>query len=116
MDASELPQQGAGVAVPQRVRRSGNRLLRLLSHPLVSDTLAGAVIAGASALAEGKGRAAAGKAAGLGAAAAAVKASKGPNRVAVALGIALIELAAGQLLARQQCKSGKRKGRKRAAD
>jgi len=109
-----LPKAVAGMPVPKRIRRPAKRLMAALSHPLVSDTVAGAVIAGAAALAEGKDRRDVGKAAGLGAAAAAVKASKGANRIAVALAIALIELAAARMAAGSA--KSKKKGRKSARD
>jgi hypothetical protein len=114
MAPGQLPEAVADLRVPERIRRPAGRLRKALSHPLVSDTIAGAVIAGAAALAEGKDRRAIGKAAGLGAAAAAVKASKGANRIAVALAIAVIELAAARIAA--PTAKSKKKARKADED
>ncbi len=96
--APKLPKHIAGVKVPKRLRRSA--LLAYANNPLVSDTIAAALIAGAAALADRKKKGGVAKAAGLGAGAAAVKASKGANRVGVALLIALAEVAVGALARR----------------
>ncbi len=100
----------AGLKVPKDVRRSIGTLRKLAGKPLVSDTIAAALIAGAAALAQNKGRSEAAKAAGLGAAAAAVKATKGADRLAVAVAIALLELAAGRMATKKSRKA--RKGKK----
>ena len=84
--------------IPKRLRRAAAPLLAAASRPLVSDTIAAALIAGATALVDRKGARAANKAAGLGGGAAAVKASKGANRIALALAVALAEAAAGRMV------------------
>lgn len=83
--------------VPKRVRRAVGPLLAAADRPLVSETVAAALIAGATALVDKKGLRTAIKAAGLGAGAAAVKSSKGANRIGLAAAIALAEAAAGAL-------------------
>ncbi len=84
--------------VPKRLRRAAAPLLAAANKPLVSETIAAALIAGATALVDRKGLRAAFKAAGLGAGAAAVKSSKGVNRIKLAAAIALLEAAAGSLV------------------
>ena len=86
--------------VPKRVRRAAAPLLAQANRPLVSETLAAALIAGATALVDKKGARAAIKAASLGAGAAAVKTSKGANRIGLALLIALAEATAGALVSK----------------
>ncbi len=101
--AAVIPKRIAGVKVPKRLRRALGPLAAAANRPLVSEAIAAALIAGATALVDKKGARAAIKAAGLGAGVAAVKASKGTNRIALALAIALAETAAGALV------GGKRK-------
>lgn len=96
----QLRNQVAGVGMPKRLRRPANRFLALAGHPIVSDAIAAALVAGAGALAQRKGKSDVAKAAGLGAAAAAVKASKGANRLTVALAIALAEVGIAALARR----------------
>ncbi len=98
----------SGVKPSKELRKGTKRLLRLANHPIVSDTVAAALIAGAAALAQNRGRSEASKAAGLGAAAAAVKASKGKNRIAVALAVALAEMLAGRIVAGKPKKQKKK--------
>jgi hypothetical protein len=98
------------VKLPKRLRRAAAPLLAYANQPLVSDTLAAALVAGATALVDKKGARGAIKAAGLGAGVAAVKASKGSNRVGLALLIALAEAAAGALVASGEKGKAERKG------
>ncbi len=84
--------------VPKRLRRAIAPLLAAANRPLVSEAVAAALIAGATALVDKKGLRGAIKAAGLGAGAAAVKASKGTNRIGLALAIALTQAAAGTVV------------------
>ncbi len=94
---AELPKHVGGVSVPKRLRPTAGRFLAFVRHPLVTDTIAAALVAGAGALAQQKGRREIAKAAGLGAAAAAVKASKGTNRLGVALLVVVAEVAVARL-------------------
>lgn len=97
---ARLPKQVGGVTVPKRLRPTAGRLLTFLNHPLVGETIAAALVAGAGALAQRKSRSEVAKAVGLGAAAAAVKASRGTNRLGVAVLVALAEVAVAGLAKR----------------
>jgi hypothetical protein len=88
------------VKVPKRLRRAVAPLLAAANKPLVSETIAAALIAGATALVDKKGMRAAIRAAGLGAGAAAVRSSKGANRIGLAAAIALAQAAAGTAMNR----------------
>ncbi len=109
---SRIPKTIAGVRIPKELRGPAQALLTLAGHPIVSDTIAAALVAGSAALAERKGRSEAGKAAGVGAAAAAVKASDGANRIAIALAVAATQLLVSRM---SQRRSGKRKQEKKSA-
>ncbi len=108
---SRIPKQIAGVRVPKELRRPAETLLGLASHPIVSDTIAAALVAGSAALAERKSRADVGKAAGIGAAAAAVKASNGANRVAIALAVAAAQLLVAELTHSRSSKAKRKKAK-----
>jgi hypothetical protein len=95
--AARPARQIGGVRVPKQLGPSADRLVAFLRHPLVTDAIAAALVAGAGALAQGKGRREIAKAAGLGAGVAAVKASKGTERLGVAVLIAMAEVAVAAL-------------------
>ena len=99
-NARKVPKRIGGVKVPKRLRRSAKPLRALADQPLVSDTVAAALLAAAAALVDKKSRKSIAKAAGLGAGAAAVKASHGANRLGTAALIALAEVAVGAALTR----------------
>jgi hypothetical protein len=96
----KVPKRIGGVKVPKRLRRSAEPLLALADKPLVSDTVAAALLAAAAALVDKKDRKGVAKAAGLGAGLAAVKASQGANRLGTAALIALAEVAVGAAVKR----------------
>ncbi|HEY0447048.1 MAG TPA: hypothetical protein VGD19_11405 [Allosphingosinicella sp.] len=119
MGGRRIPKRIGGVKVPKKLRRRAEALLGWADRPIVSDTIAAALIAGAGAIADGKSHRDAGKAASLAAGAAAVKAANGADRIGLALGIAASELAAGLtgLLGdedRPKASRGKRRKRARA--
>jgi hypothetical protein len=90
-----IPKRIGSVKVPKRLRRRAEKLLDWAEHPIVNQTIAAALIAGAAALADGKGRRDIVKAAGLGAGAASIKAAHGAQRIELALAIAATQIAAG---------------------
>jgi hypothetical protein len=49
-DATKLPKRIAGVKVPKELRQSGGKLLEAVSHPLVMDIAAAALMAAAARL------------------------------------------------------------------
>lgn len=48
-----LPKQIAGVKLPKKFRKSGDKVIDALSHPLIADFAAAALIAAATALRDG---------------------------------------------------------------
>lgn len=53
--AVKLPKRIAGVKVPKSVRSGGEKLVDALSHPLIADIAAAALLAAAAALRDDKG-------------------------------------------------------------
>jgi hypothetical protein len=98
----KLPREIAGIKISKELRSAIEPVMRFANHPLVSDTLAAALLAGASALGGKKGasaaKASADATAGVIDAAsdagkAAVDAATGANRVGLALAVAAGEIA-----------------------
>ena len=58
---AKLPKRVAGVKVPKQLREPGGKLLDAIRHPLVMDVAAAALMAAATALRDGKVRAALGQ-------------------------------------------------------
>ncbi|MGE5722044.1 MAG: hypothetical protein ACM3YM_06240 [Sphingomonadales bacterium] len=96
--AVKLPKSIAGVPIGKELRHAVEPVLSWAHHPLVSDTLTAALLAGATVLADGKGRADRGKAA-AGAGAAAGAAASGAGKGAAPIGLALA-IAAGEIASR----------------
>lgn len=59
-DTARLPKRIAGVKVPKKLRAPGGRLLEAVSHPLVMDIAAAALMAAAARLRDETGKSAAG--------------------------------------------------------
>jgi hypothetical protein len=97
---AKLPKEIAGVKIGKELRHAVEPVMRWANHPMVSDTLAAALLAGATALADGKagsrgikaGRVAAAAAA-RASANAASEAATGGSRVGLALAVAAGEIA-----------------------
>jgi len=90
----KVPKEIAGIKLPKELRKAVAPVVDWAErNPLVTDAIAAALIAGATALADNKGAKKAAKAAGLGAGAAAVKAGKGGERIGLALAVAAGEIA-----------------------
>ena len=49
-DGVRIPKKVAGVKIPKELRRKGNKVIDLMSHPLVADIAAAALTAAAAAL------------------------------------------------------------------
>ena len=96
----KLPKEIAGVKLGKELRHAVEPVMRWANHPMVSETLAAALLAGATALADAQagpkgvkaGRAAAAAAAGAGAKAAS-RAMSGKDPVGLALAVAAGEIA-----------------------
>jgi hypothetical protein len=88
---AKLPKDIAGVSISKELRNAVEPVLRFASHPLVSDTLAGALLAGADALTGKAKKKADDKAANQ--AAAATAGAKGRNSIGLLLAIAAGEIA-----------------------
>lgn len=94
----KLPKEIAGVKIGKELRGAIAPVMRFANHPMVSETLAAALLAGAGALGGKKGGSAA-KASGDAASAAieagkaATKAATGANRLGLALAVAAGEIA-----------------------
>lgn len=92
--AGKVPKEIAGIKLPKELRKAVAPIVEWAErNPLVTDAIAAALLAGATALADNKGAKKAAKAAGVGAGAAAVKAGKGSERIGLALAVAVGELA-----------------------
>jgi hypothetical protein len=92
----KVPKEIAGIKLPKELRKAVAPIVEWAErNPLVTDAIAAALLAGATALADNKGTKKAAKAAGAGAgaAAAAVKAGKGSERIGLALAVAAGEIA-----------------------
>ena len=90
--SAELPRQIAGVTIGKDLRAAVEPVLRFASHPMVSETLAAALLAGASALSEKKGGKESGKGQAL--ASTVVKlGGKGKGPVGLMLAVAAGEIA-----------------------
>lgn len=93
--AGKVPKEIAGIKLPKELRKAVAPIVDWAErNPLVTDAIAAALLAGATALADNKGAKKAAKAAGAGAGAAAVKAGKGSERIGLALAVAACEVAA----------------------
>lgn len=97
-NAVKLPKSIAGVPIGKELRHAVEPVLSWAHHPLVSDTLTAALLAGATALADGKGRADRGKAA-AGAGGVAGATASGGGKGAAPIGLALA-IAAGEIASR----------------
>lgn len=96
--AGKVPKEIAGIKLPKELRKAVAPIVAWAErNPLVTDAIAAALLAGATALADHKGAKKAAKAAGAGAGAAAVKAGKGSERIGLALAVAV---AAGEIATR----------------
>ena len=98
----KLPKEIAGVKLGKELRHAVEPVMRWANHPMVSDTLATALLAGATALADDKTRSKAAKAAGASAAAAAGAGAQAASRLASEgsrVGLALA-VAAGEIASR----------------
>lgn len=51
---AKLPKEVGGVKVPKRLRKIGDRAVKAASNPVVSEVVAGALLAAAAALRQGK--------------------------------------------------------------
>jgi hypothetical protein len=51
---NKVPKQVAGVKVPKKLRKLGNQAVKAVNDPAVSEVVAGALLAAAAALREGK--------------------------------------------------------------
>jgi cell pole-organizing protein PopZ len=51
---AKLPREVAGVKVPKQLRKIGNKAVKAASNPVVSEVVAGALLAAAAALRQGK--------------------------------------------------------------
>lgn len=92
--AGRIPKEIAGIKLPKELRKAVAPIVEWAErNPLVTDAIAAALLAGATALADNKGARKAAKAAGAGAGAAAVKAGKGSERIGLALAVAAGEIA-----------------------
>jgi hypothetical protein len=92
--AGKVPKEIAGIKLPKELRKAVAPIVDWAErNPLVTDAIAAALLAGATALADNKGAKKAAKAAGAGAGAAAVKAGKGSERIGLALAVAAGEIA-----------------------
>jgi len=114
----KLPKEIAGVKLGKDLRQAVEPVMRWANHPMVSETLATALLAGATALADDKTRskaaraasASAAAAAGAGAQAASRLASEG-SRVGLALAVADGEIAS-RIVATYEQGAGRPKARK----
>ena len=97
-----VPKRIAGVKISREWRKAAEPVVRFANNPLVADTIAAALLAGATAIAQSKSRAGAAKAAGAGAGAAAVKATNGANRIGIAVAVAATEIAGHAIAAYEQ--------------
>ena len=52
---AKLPKEIGGVKVPKKLRKIGNKAVKLAKEPVVSEMVAGALLAAAAALREGTG-------------------------------------------------------------
>jgi hypothetical protein len=92
--AGKVSREIAGIKLPKELRKALAPIAGWAErNPLVTDAIAAALLAGATALADNKGAKKAAKAAGAGAGAAAVKAGKGSERIGLALAVAAGEIA-----------------------
>jgi hypothetical protein len=91
---AKVPKEIAGIKLPKELRKAVAPIVDWADrNPLLTDAVAAALLAGATALADNKGAKKAAKAAGAGAGAAAVKAGKGGERIGLALAVAAGEIA-----------------------
>ena len=50
---NQIPKQVAGIKVPKKLRKAGNRAVKLAQDPIVSEVVAAALLSAAAALREG---------------------------------------------------------------